>query len=268
MRSMLNLASGIVGLLIVSIGAAYAAPAGFCRSYARTASAQYQESRQNGCGLFGGRWQESLDAHFNWCLGSAIATVEAEEDYRDRELRSCRRNLPVLLPTFEETRRADCRNYSRIASQQNETQELLRCGFRGGRWQSNDANHFNWCVTQEKATTDRHNADRDRDVRQCRADKEAAMQPQRPRFGFTIDLNFGKDFRQPSGPKAQFCRNYAREAVQQNERQQDFGCDFFGNRWVSRLDTHFRYCMANERRASLRELDARRISLRRCEVAN
>jgi hypothetical protein len=265
MRFMSGVASGLAGLLILALGAAHAAPPSFCRSYARTAVAQFDESRANGCGLFGGRWQANLDAHFNWCLGSPIDVVEAEDDFRARELRACRRNLPPEPETFEEARGPDCRNYAQIAAQQNEAQELLRCGFRGGRWQSNRINHYNWCVTQTKGTTDKHNADRDRDVRACKRDREEAMRPNQPKFGFTLDLNFGPKQVQPAGPKARFCRNYANEAAQQSERQEFLGCGYFGNRWIADNAPHFRYCMGVDRRSTLRELDKRRAMLAQCE---
>jgi hypothetical protein len=255
-------------ILMLSSGAAMAAPDGYCRSYARGAVASYDESRANGCGLFGGRWQGNLDAHYDWCRGSPIGAVEEEEEYRTRELRACRRNLPEPPPVIDQVRRGACRNYARVAVQQNETQELLRCNFRGGRWQSNEINHFNWCVTVDRGTAEDHNANRERDIRACKRERDVAMQPDRPRFGFTIDLNFGDRPRPVAGPKARFCRAYAIEAVRMSERQRDLACGFFGNRWRARQDAHFTWCMNNERRASLREADRRRAALDDCADQN
>jgi hypothetical protein len=266
MQKLLTLTGALIMGLVLSLSFAVAAPDNFCRSYARIASAQYEESRANGCGLFGGRWQESLDAHYNWCLGSPIAVVENEEDYRNGELRTCRRNQPVEPPSFEEQRRAACKTYATVAAQQNETQELLRCGFRGGRWQSNKINHFNWCVSAAPEDATQQNATRERDVRQCKRDREQAMQPDKPRFGFTIDFNFGPGQRAPVGPKASFCRSYAQQAVKQNQRQDYLGCGYFGNRWRANPDTHFSWCMSNPRTASLAELDSRKRALVACET--
>ncbi len=265
MRFLLQFATGVAGLLLLSMTVASAAPPSYCRSYARTASNQYQESRLNGCGLFGGRWQESLDAHYDWCLGSSVDDVETEQEYRDRELRTCRRNLPPEPPSYEDTRRDDCRTYARVAAQQNEAQELLGCGFRGGRWQSNEINHFNWCVSVSRASSDRQNADRARDVQVCKRERDVVMKPQQPRFGFSIELNFGDKKRSPSGPKVAFCRNYASEAVRQTSRQEYLGCGYFGNRWNPRAEPHFNFCMSNDKAASVQESSRRKAMLASCQ---
>jgi hypothetical protein len=268
MRSTMFFQVVLTAGIIFSAVAAHAAPPAFCRSYARGAVEAYEESRSNGCGLFGGRWQANIDAHYDWCLGTPAEAVEQEDEYRSRELRACRRSLPEPPPVIDQVRRSACRNYARVAVRQNEAQELLRCNFRGGRWQSNEINHFNWCVTVDRAAAEEHNANRDRDLRQCKRERDIVMQPDRPRFGFTIDLNFGDRPRPVAGPKARFCRNYAVEAVRQNDRQEELGCGFFGNRWRPRQEAHFTWCMSNQRRVTLREADRRRSAIEDCEDQN
>ncbi len=136
--------------------------------------------------------------------------------------------------------------------------------FRGGRWQSNEANHFNWCLTAQPAAATAQTDQRANDVKSCKTQKEAERPRPRPGLNFTIDLSFGQGRPIVSGPKAAFCQKYANEAIRQNQRQEWLGCGYFGNRWWTNRDAHFRYCMNNPRSASLRELDARKVELRQC----
>jgi hypothetical protein len=53
---------------------------------------------------------------------------------------------------------AVCRNYATAAVNHNRQNIARRCGYRGARWQSNYANHYNWCVrTSQNMRNYEHN---------------------------------------------------------------------------------------------------------------
>jgi hypothetical protein len=264
MRTLIGLLTGAIMATLPAIFAAEAAPTAFCRSYARAAVAQYEESQENGCNTLGGRWQASLDNHYNWCLGSTVEDVEDEREYRDGELRICLRRLPVRPAEPVPTRARSCRAYASTAVNQYETAETLNCGFRGGRWQSSEINHFNWCLGTSEAVLTRETTARAEELTACQ-DMMRERRPPRLRNGITFEITLGGKARPPRGPVVDFCRKYAVEAVRQNERQEWLGCDYFGNRWTGDERTHFNWCTRNARGTVLKEADIRRAAIKTCE---
>jgi hypothetical protein len=264
MRKLIGLLTGAIIATLPVIFAAEAAPASFCRSYARAAVAQYEESRENGCDALGGRWQSSLDNHYNWCLGSSIDDVDEERDFREDSLRTCRRALPVRPVEPPPSRTRTCRAYAISAANQYETAETLNCGFRGGRWQSSEINHFNWCLGATDASVSRETQGRAEELAACQ-DIARSKKPPKLRNGITFEITLGGKPKPPRGPVVDFCRKYAVEAVRHNERQEWLGCDYFGNRWNANERAHFNWCTRSERTAVLREAGIRRSALKACE---
>jgi hypothetical protein len=72
--------------------AAPAAEPGFCRNYATAAVRQVELARAvPACNRgVGARWTTDYKVHFDWCLGAAVAAVEAERQARTNWIRSCR----------------------------------------------------------------------------------------------------------------------------------------------------------------------------------
>ncbi len=64
-------------------------------------------------------------------------------------------------------RTAFCSNYANRAVQQNQQNEAKRCGFSGGRWQSNYANHYNWCLGTDTGPADSEDRARVADLARC-----------------------------------------------------------------------------------------------------
>ncbi len=78
---------------VLACTGADAAPAGFCRDYARAALNQVQIGLSTpACrpGLEGTRWSADFRVHFDWCLGVPVGAAGAERGARTAYLRSCR----------------------------------------------------------------------------------------------------------------------------------------------------------------------------------
>jgi hypothetical protein len=81
-------------------------------------------------------WREACGPADHVCV-SVEARSQATADNQARE---ARRKYPY------------CRSYALDAVNANQVNQLYRCSLDGNRWQSNEANHFNWCL---------HSPDRD-----------------------------------------------------------------------------------------------------------
>lgn len=63
--------------------------------------------------------------------------------------------------------------------------------------------------------------------------------------------------------RRKFCNNYAKEAVEQNEINDELGCEYHGSRWQSKVTPHFAWCMLFPRQAEA-EHENRAKMIRKC----
>ena len=63
---------------------------------------------------------------------------------------------------------AGCGEYAKTAVQQNEENVALRCGFTDARWNSNQADHENWCQGVGPDAAAKHTAARKVALDKCR----------------------------------------------------------------------------------------------------
>jgi hypothetical protein len=61
-----------------------------------------------------------------------------------------------------------CTEYAATAVKQSNENVAMRCGFAGPRWDSNAANHLNWCRAVDPALQVSENAARTQDLERCR----------------------------------------------------------------------------------------------------
>ncbi len=111
----------------------------FCGQYAKTAQAQQQENIRLSCGFKGGRWLTNYSIHFDWCMGASTANANSETNTRNNQLNQCRNKGNRSNSAF-------CDGYAKSAVAHQQQNIQLRCGYTGGRWQSNYNNHYNWCM--------------------------------------------------------------------------------------------------------------------------
>jgi hypothetical protein len=134
-----------------------------------------------------------------------------------------------------------CRDYAEEAVQQNGENRRLGCGLTGGRWTSDLRTHFNWCMTVNREARDSESDARRRAIRRCREATSGG----------------GAD-------RAEACRDYAEEAVAQQQENRRLGCNFTGARWQSSSATHYDWCMNATREERIAESRARSRDLDRC----
>ena len=72
---------------------------------------------------------------------------------------------------------AKCRDYARTAVQQNGENIAMHCEFTGARWDSNAANHENWCRVVDPALPASESVARAQDLTRCRAMAQKAAEP-------------------------------------------------------------------------------------------
>jgi len=180
---------------------------------------------------------------------SADAPVRQVED-----MPSERPDATVDMPTDEEMRRRErmqaekvafCNKYADRAVAASRQNQLLRCGYAGGRWGHSRTVYFNWCMKNPPEKARANTAARERLIRQCR--------------------NTPPEDRLPARADLESCREYASISVQQARRAREAGCGYRGPRWTLNYDRHFRWCRTatiTERRG---ELAVRRAALKRCE---
>jgi hypothetical protein len=213
---------------------------GYCEAYARDAVSQHRANLDRRCGYGpNARWQPNYNNHYRWCLSAPRASVAAEDAARRDRLRSCQRASSGPVGNS----RRYCQGYAEKAVAQNKTNQRLRCGFGpNARWQSNQSNHYRWCLSAPRRSVAAEDEARSERLRSCQ--------------------------RQAGGtrpPSQQFCESYAKRAVAQNRTNLRRRCDFGPNaRWRSSYDDHFRWCRNASRASAQTETRARRRSLDQC----
>lgn len=71
-----------------------------------------------------------------------------------------------------------CDQYAKAAIQQNQQNRDRRCGYTGGRWQSDYGNHYGWCMKVDKSAADAEARAREADLAKC--GRSTAPQPSAP----------------------------------------------------------------------------------------
>lgn len=202
-----------------------------CEDYAQETMTQIREARRLGCGFSGSRWQPSTTAHYAWCMSARRSEREAEMRARESGLDRCRAEVGE---GGEDD--AGCVDYANRAVRQAQRNRALRCGFEGQRWQPSFDGHYSWCQSAPQRARQREDA-----IRQSLIDICAA----RP-------------------DKAQECRRYANNAIQQQRVNLTEGCGFTGPRWHTNYEDHFAWCMEVPTGIRLAETAARVGALLSC----
>jgi hypothetical protein len=135
-----------------------------------------------------------------------------------------------------------CRDYATGAVSQNDENLRRRCGFAGGRWQSNRSAHFNWCVSATEA--DRRSESRAREdlLVRCRSGSGEVEEAE--------------------------CRDYAQEAVDAARENIRLSCGQDGERWGTIYTRHYNWCRIASREDREAERRARASALRECRAGS
>jgi hypothetical protein len=130
----------------------------------------------------------------------------------------------LIAPTGYTNEKA-CSDYAKKAVVQQKENLSLRCGFTGNRWGSDYNGHYNWCLQEEmlkvpnEETTIRQEA-----LNGCRQRRPGEQRTHQ-----------------------EACRDYAKNAVAQNEENFVLGCGLLGGgRWGSWYNEHYNWCLGEE----------------------
>ncbi|MBU1742819.1 MAG: hypothetical protein KKC37_14860, partial [Proteobacteria bacterium] len=190
---------------------------------------------RRGCGFRGAAWSSNVSYHYRWCLGirGNVARLNAMNRGRLSALARCPGAAAL---------RTRCRNYANSAVRQNNLNVRMQCAFRGARWNSSVAYHYNACLRNRATMAQlraqyqyRHNA-----LKRCQA----------------------------SGGLRGRCRSYAQSAVRQQAANVRHRCGFTGGQWSANTTAHVHWCLSV--RGDAARLNAmaraRAAALRRCQT--
>ncbi len=191
-----------------------------CKIYAKKAVSQFKENLKE-CNLQSDEWHGDEERHKQWCLN--VSQKEANEltKHRDNSLKTCGKTW--------------CDSYAKKAVEQNEDNLNKQCGFTGRSWQSTYRNHYNWCNSVSKKSSDSAIRERDNKLKKCQSVRQ--------------------------GP----CQKYAEKAVKQNAQNLQKDCGFCGQRWQSSFDNHVQWCLEQPLGIVASETKAREKLLRSCK---
>ncbi|MGZ3409824.1 MAG: hypothetical protein ACXWJW_03685 [Xanthobacteraceae bacterium] len=105
-----------------------------CDAYVNEALKGAKDVRKMACfdsnGVKNPRWSFDPTVHRRWCLTVSSEDLAKERDERAKELDHC----------------GYCRDYAHRAYQSAMFNKEHKCGFTGPRWDTEEQNHFNWCM--------------------------------------------------------------------------------------------------------------------------
>jgi hypothetical protein len=130
----------------------------FCDQYSRSGISQNEENLRRRCGYTGDRWHSDYNRHFSWCMGRDKEVSSSETRVRDEELKKCGQ---------QGDKRPFCQSYAQTAVSQNEENLRKKCGYAGGRWNSNYDAHFDWCMGIDKGAADSETNIRYEELKKC-----------------------------------------------------------------------------------------------------
>ena len=232
--------------------------------------------------------------------GQPIFFRIVDTDYRDNQgglqVKIFRVSSPPPNPNWR------CRRYADQAVDQNRRNLQWGCGFIGNRWSNNWNGHYNWCLgvsvaaanSESQARTNALNRCQGTTNRRCRRYADRAVNHNRRNLqwgcGFTGSRwsnNWNGHYNWCRGVSAavansedrarvnalhscqsgvsQRCRHYANRAVNQNRRNQQWGCGFTGRRWSNNWNGHYNWCRRVSAAVAHREDQARVNALHSCQ---
>lgn len=144
-------------------GVARAGTQAACTEYAAEAQRQLQRGRELGCpNLTFPVWSMDSDHHYRWCLTVPEADSAAGTKLREDALIDCQGLRPGygtitgVVPMADAESSAGallqmgiCKAYAKNAVIQQSHNVDLGCGLQGPEWNSNAADHQNWCMRGE-----------------------------------------------------------------------------------------------------------------------
>lgn len=139
-----------------------------CRDYAKAALAQVQRASSIGCGFPPtGIWNPDSDAQVKWCLAVDEKAEAAGARQRDTALADC---------AATKAREAECRDYAKTVLVQVQRASTVGCGFQPtGLWNPDSIAHVKWCLSVDRAATDRETSRRAAELRECEAAQAARV---------------------------------------------------------------------------------------------
>lgn len=235
----------------------HAAPPEVCRAYADQATSHQNANRARDCGFVGDRWSTNWNGHFQWCLGASTAQLDAENGGRSNDLSRCDM----------------CNGYANEAVDQQQRNEINRCGYGGDPWSRDRHGHLRWCLSAGQSAIDGQVNLRRGELAKCEGCRTYADRAVNA-FNATRACGYAGDrwspdreghFRWCTGvasshsqseeaareaetAKCQSCQNYAAAAVAAQERNEAQQCGFRGDAWSRDHNGHLRWCAGAQQR--------------------
>lgn len=153
-------------LLAAFSAPAVAGPQHNCDNYASFAVSDAFAAKNKGCGFKGRRWGTNFKQHRNWCRkqGVTMAMLTSEDRARKNALAKCKSGGGK--PT-----NAQCNTYAQAAINQQNSNLLNKCGYKGRRWQLAFNKHKNWCLGASKKAMAKEQMIRYQRLVQCKQNK-------------------------------------------------------------------------------------------------
>ena len=214
---------------VISKSIVVAADKAKCDQYANEAVAQQITNIKKGCGFESPAWHDDYDLHYQWCLSAKPESVDKANADRKEKLDQClfpkmkpppQGYIPPKIPKPEfKTKEQMCTEYAEASViQENENKEQ-NCNFTGDDWSIDQDYHYNWCIENNdlnynKKAVDKYST-RQEELKKCK------------------DKNF--------------CKEYAKKAEEQNEKNKQDGCGFTDPvLWLSNFEYHYDWCLSGQ----------------------
>ena len=154
-----------------------------------------------------------------------------------------------------------CTQYAKEAVAQNQKNLTRRCGFTGGRWQSDYNKHYSWCIKVAGTVAQSETKARQNSLSGCKPKdlraKEFNVRPLTPAIVGKLQT------------KESACKNYAKAAVALNQENLKQGCGLTGSQWHSNYNNHYNWCMLGKNlKYTGKETRAKQFALKECSKKN
>ncbi len=148
--------------------------------------------------------------------------------------------------------------YARTAVKQAQKSYRHGCGFHGTRWTSNYNDHRRWAARHSVREGEREIHRRNDMLNNCHGHYGGNDQYGNSYGRYNQYAQSGHDTR------AVFANYYATTAVKQARRNIRRGCGYYGERWTTDYNRHYRYAYKTRRYRAESELDVRERLLNEC----
>ncbi len=128
-----------------------------------------------------------------------------------------------------------CDEYASRAHSQDNLNERLKCGFRGGAWHQNERRHYKFCKRNGRRAAQKRTENRQHKLETCKVSR---------------------------------CNEYSSRSLSQNRYSQKLKCGFQSGAWHPNKNRHFRWCMDNGFRAAEKRTSNRQQRLENCKVSD